>query len=373
MRVSLPVALSLAVTLRMPLASMSKVTSICGMPRGAGRNAAQLELAQGAVLRCHGPLALQHVDLDFGLRVGRRREGLSLLGRDGRVARNHRRGHAAQRLDGQGERSDVEQQQILDVAGEHARLHGGADGNHLVGIDAAVRLFAEELLHQFLNLGHAGLAADEHHLVDLAGGDAGIGHSLLAGLDRALDQVLNQLLQLGARELADQVLGAGRVGGDEGQVDLGFDGGRELDLGLFRGVLQALQGHLVALRGEVEAVLLLELGDEPVDDALVEVVAAQVGVAVGRLDLDDALADFEDGNIECAAAEVVDGDGLVLLFVEAVGQRGRRGLVDDALDVEAGDLARVLGGLALRVVEVGRDGDDGLGDRLAKVGLGGSS
>src|SRR5437667_2547819 len=33
---SLPVALSLALTCRMPLASMSKVTSICGMPRGAG-------------------------------------------------------------------------------------------------------------------------------------------------------------------------------------------------------------------------------------------------------------------------------------------------------------------------------------------------
>ena len=33
---SLPVALSLAPTLMMPLASMSKVTSICGTPRGAG-------------------------------------------------------------------------------------------------------------------------------------------------------------------------------------------------------------------------------------------------------------------------------------------------------------------------------------------------
>ena len=32
---SLPVPLSLADTLRMPLASMSKVTSICGTPRGA--------------------------------------------------------------------------------------------------------------------------------------------------------------------------------------------------------------------------------------------------------------------------------------------------------------------------------------------------
>ena len=33
---SLPVPLSLAVTLTMPLASMSNVTSICGTPRGAG-------------------------------------------------------------------------------------------------------------------------------------------------------------------------------------------------------------------------------------------------------------------------------------------------------------------------------------------------
>ena len=33
---SLPVALSRAETFTMPLASRSKVTSICGMPRGAG-------------------------------------------------------------------------------------------------------------------------------------------------------------------------------------------------------------------------------------------------------------------------------------------------------------------------------------------------
>ena len=112
---------------------------------------------------------------------------------------------------------------------------------------------------------------------------------------------------------------------------------------------------------------LLELGNEPLHNALVEVVAAQVRVAVGRFDLDNAFAHFENGNIERAAAEVIDRDGLILLLVEAIGQRGRRGLIDDALHVEAGNLARVFGGLALRVVKVGRHGDHSLSNRLAQI------
>ena len=84
-------------------------------------------------------------------------------------------------------------------------------------------------------------------------------------------------------------------------------------------------------------------------------------VAVGRLDLDDAFADLEDRDVERAAAEVVDGDRLVLLLVEAVGERRRGRLVDDAHDLEAGNLPGVLGRLALRVVEVRGHRDDRLG------------
>ena len=110
---------------------------------------------------------------------------------------------------------------------------------------------------------------------------------------------------------------------------------------------------ILSLR-EVDAVRLLELGDHPVDDQVVDVVAAEVRVAVGRDDLHDVVADLEDRDVERAAAEVVDGDDLVLLLVEAVGERRRRRLVDDALDLEAGDAAGVLRGLALGVVEVRR-------------------
>ena len=58
-------------------------------------------------------------------------------------------------------------------------------------------------------------------------------------------------------------------------------------------------------------------------------------------------------------------------LVESVGERRRGGLVDDSQDIQAGNAPSVFGGLALRVVEVGRAGDDGLRNLLAEVVLGG--
>jgi hypothetical protein len=171
-----------------------------------------------------------------------------------------------------------------------------------------------------------------------------------------------------AREPEVEVDGAARTDREERQVDRRLLHGRQLDLRLLGGLLEALEGHLV-LR-DVDAARLLELCDDPVDDEVVDVVAAEVRVAVGRDDLHDVVADLEDRDVERAAAEVVDGDDLVLLLVEPVRQRRRGRLVDDALHVEAGDAAGVLRGLALGVVEVGRDGDDRLGDLLADVVLG---
>ena len=140
-------------------------------------------------------------------------------------------------------------------------------------------------------------------------------------------------------------------------------------LALLGGFLEALQRELVA--AQVDALLLLEFVGEIVDEPHVEVFAAKEGIAVGRLHFEHAVADLQDRHVERAAAKVIDRDGAGLLLVEPVGERGRGRLVDDAQHFKAGDLAGVLGGLALRVVEVGRNGDDRLGDLLAEIGLGG--
>jgi hypothetical protein len=90
----------------------------------------------------------------------------------------------------------------------------------------------------------------------------------------------------------------------------------------------------------------------------------------GGLDDDVPIADFHDGHVEGAAAEVEDEDGLVLVPpVHAEGQGGRGGLVDDAQHVEPGQLPGRDGGGALRVVEIRGHGDHGVGDGHAQVAL----
>ena len=90
------------------------------------RDAGQVEGPEQVVVLGHGALALVHLDVHARLVVRVRREDLALLGRDRRVALDEPGEHAAERLDAERERGDVEQQHVLDFALEHAALHAGA-------------------------------------------------------------------------------------------------------------------------------------------------------------------------------------------------------------------------------------------------------
>ena len=140
-------------------------------------------------------------------------------------------------------------------------------------------------------------------------------------------------------------------------------------LGALGGLAQTLQGH--AVLAQVDPVLGFEAVREVADDARVDVLATQEAVAGRRLDLVHALVQVQERNVEGATAEIVDRDlGLGDDGEPAVSQGRGGGLVDNALDVEAGDAPGVLGGLALAVAEVGRNRDHGVDDRLAQVFLG---
>ena len=101
-------------------------------------------------------------------------------------------------------------------------------------------------------------------------------------------------------------------------------------------------------------------------DGAIEVVAAQRGVAAGGLHLEHPALELQHRDVEGAAAEVEHREGPLGLLVEAVGQRRRGRLVQQAQHLEPGQPAGVAGGLALGVVEVGRHGDDRALERPAQ-------
>ena len=330
------------------------------------RNAGELELAKRLVAGSHLALALEDVHLDGGLVVCRSRIDLGLASRDRGVALDHLGHNAAHGLNAKRQRGHVEQQDAFDVAGKHAALNSCAHGDNLVGVHRHVRIFAGHLLDEFLHGGHTGGAADEDDLVDVPCLEISVFQRLLDGLLAAIEQIFGDALELRAGKRVIEMLRTRGVCRDEGQVDVGLRGGRKLHLRLLGSFLQTLQGHLVLAK--VDAVFRFELVGHPVDDALIPVVAAEVIVACGGANFEDAVAQLEHRNVERAAAEVEYQDLLILVrLIETVGKRCSRGFVDDAENLKAGDLASVFGCLALSVVEVRGDGDDRLGDRAAEL------
>ena len=184
----LPVALSFAETFMMPLASMSKVTSTCGTPRGAGGMSARSNLPSDLL-----PLAISRSPCStctvtavwlssavlntcwalVGIVVFL---SISLVMTPPSVSMPT------------GQRRDVEQQHVLDLAAEHTALDGRAHRDRLVRVDVLPGLLAEEVLDRLLDLGHAGLAADHDHVLDVGRRQARILERDLARLDGATDQ-----------------------------------------------------------------------------------------------------------------------------------------------------------------------------------------
>ena len=152
---------------------------------------------------------------------------------------------------------------------------------------------------------------------------------------------------------------------DERQVDLTLRGAGQLDLGLFGRLGQTLQSLLVLT--QVNAFVRLEGLSQVIDDHFVEVIATQVRITGGGEHLKDPVTHLEHGHVEGAAAQIENKDALVALLVEAIGQSRRGGLVDDPQHLEAGDLAGILGGLTLGIVEISGNGDHRLGDGLTEI------
>ena len=304
-----------------------------------------------------------------GVLIGLRgAEQIGLAHRNRGVAWNQHLHQPADRLQPQGQRRDVIEHQIPQLAGEDAGLHRRADRHHLIGVDRLTRFARNQGAHHLLHHRHAGGAAHQHHIVDVFRRQAGIAQGALHRSQQPVEQIGAEGLEAAALQAGFDVQGPLGPRGDEGQGDRRARHPRELDLGLLGGFAQPLQR--LAIAAQIEAMLLREGIGHPVDDAPIPVIAAQLGVAAGGLDIKDAVGDAQHRDIEGATAEIEDQHLLDRTAIEAVGQGRRRRFVEDALHRDPRQPAGIAGGLALGIIEIGRHRDHRRLHRFAQVGGG---
>ena len=188
----LPVPLSFAVTCRIPLASMSKVTSICGTPRGAGGMPSRLKRPRLLFCFAIGRSPCSTTRSTARLVVGSGGEGLHLARRDGRVA----------------SMSLVITPPMVSIPRESGVTSSRSTSftspvstppwmaapmaTTSSGFTRAVGLFAKELFYYFADLRNAGRTTYHDHFVDLGSLQAGILQGLAARLQRALNEASRQ-------------------------------------------------------------------------------------------------------------------------------------------------------------------------------------
>ena len=107
------------------------------------------------------------------------------------------------------------------------------------------------------------------------------------------------------------------------------------------------------------------------NDRLINIITPQPGIAIGGENLKHPAAQFENGDIECPTAKIIDSH---LRFLpqplKAVCQRSGSRLVDDPLDGQPCQLTSSLGSRPLGVIEIGGHSDDSAANRGLKHRLG---
>ena len=89
------------------------------------------------------------------------------------------------------------------------------------------------------------------------------------------------------------------------------------------------------------------------DDLVIEIVAAEMVVAVARYDLDDTCFYPHDRRIKGSSAKIIDQDALALMLRRLIDKGRRCRLIDDTNDLQPSNLARLARCLTLRIGEIG--------------------
>ena len=333
------------------------------------RDSIQTELSKGFVVFRELTLTLYNVDVYSGLIVCCCGEDLALFGRDRCITLDQTGCNTSHCLDGQGQRSNVQQQDIACafITSQFTTLYRCSKSYTLIRVQALARLMSGQLFYFLLYCRDTCGTTYQQDFSKFGSVQACIRQSSLYRLSSLLYQVMGQFIEFCFCQVHIQMLRSICCCCDERKVDVCCGRAGQLFLSFLSCLTDTLHSHLVI--GQIYTFLFLELGQDVVSYLLVEVVAAQTVVSCGGKNFDHSVADLDDGNIEGTAAQVVYHDLLLFLIVKAVSQGCRCRLVDDTFYIQACNLSCVFGCLTLSVIEVSRNSDNCFCYFLAQIVL----
>jgi hypothetical protein len=336
-------------------------TSWCGW------DAVEVEFTQQVVVLGHGSLTFEDLDQDSGLVVSVGGEGLLLLGGDGGISADQDSHDTSSGFNTLGQGGDIQQEEVLDLfvtlAGQDGSLDGGTEGDGLIGVDGSVGLLSvEEVLDELDDLGDSSGTTDKDDFVDLGLGETGVLEDLFDGGDSLLELGEAEFFELGLGDDAVVIFGFG-----EGvDFDVGLGGRGQDSLGSF--ALSSESSHGSWVLSDVVAGLSEEIGSAEFDELVIEIFTSQVSITGGGLNFEDTVFDGQEGDIESTTSEIEDQNILFTstFLIKTVSNSSGGGFIDNSKNVESRNDTSVLSGLSLRIVEVGRDGNDSILDWLVK-------
>ena len=174
-------------------------------------------------------------------------------------------------------------------------------GHSFIGIDTLVEFLSiEVVLEQLLDLGDTSGATDQHNVMDLSFIHLGVTKRLLHRVQRATEEVSVELLKAspgdGGVEVNSLIQGV--------DFDAGLGAGRQCALCPLTSGAQTTDSSLVV--ADVLLELALELSDEVVDHAVVEIFPTKMCISSGGLDLKDSILNVQDGHVKGATAKIED-------------------------------------------------------------------
>jgi len=159
----------------------------------------------------------------------------------------------------------------------------------LIRVDALIEFTSiEKILQQLLNLGYTSGATHQDNVMDLSLVHLGIPQGLFHGLKGSTEQVCVELFKTGSGDGSVEICSF--IEGID--LNAGLSAAGQGALGTLAGCAQTTHSSLVVVDFFFE--LALELSNEVVNHAVVEVLTTQVSVTGCGLDLKDAILNGQD-------------------------------------------------------------------------------